>query len=158
MDGNRLSTTDFLNLFEEDPRQAEMILRDPPVGPDGESFFYEKKLPEYLAELLSQHGLKLSEVVRDSLLSKSYAYQVFAGERVPSRDTLLRIGLAMHLPSEELQMLLRRGGVGPLYPKVRRDAAILFCVGRGLSLDMVESFLEELGETGLFITQGNEQR
>ncbi|MCR4896635.1 MAG: helix-turn-helix transcriptional regulator [Lachnospiraceae bacterium] len=156
MDGKNLNTTELLRLFEENPRRAEQILRNPPKGPDGESVFDNKKLPEYLSELLEQHGLKMSEVVRESLLSKSYAYQVFAGERAPSRDTLLRIGLAMHLTPEELQLLLRRGGLGTLYPKVRRDAAILFCASKGLALSVVDEFLEDLGEAG--ILSGNENK
>ena len=44
-----------------------------------------RSLPEHLAFLLSRKGISKAEVVRGSLLSRAYVYQIFSGEKTPSR-------------------------------------------------------------------------
>ena len=41
-------------------------------------------LTRHLNRLLSQKGISKAEVVRGSLLSKAYVYQIFSGERTPA--------------------------------------------------------------------------
>ena len=53
-------------------------------------------LQDYLQSLLDKHGFSVTDVVRISLLSKSYVYQIFSGDRMPSRASVIRIGLAMN--------------------------------------------------------------
>lgn len=106
-------------------------------------------LTEYLQELLDEKELLITDVVRMSLLSKSYVYQVFSGERIPSRDVLLRLGLAISCSIDEMQHLLTLGQTGILYPKVRRDAAILCCMSHGLTLLETDEFLEHIEERNL---------
>lgn len=111
--------------------------------------FDKVSLTEYLQELLNKHELTMMEVVRISLLSKSYVYQIFNGERMPSRDVLLRIGLSMSCTIDEIQHLLILAQTGNLYPKVKRDAAILCCISQKLSLTETNDFLEYIGERTL---------
>lgn len=106
-------------------------------------------LPEYLQELMQKHNMTMTDVIRISLLSKSYVYQIFSGERMPSRDVLLRLGLSMSCSVDEIQQLLIHAQTGSLYPKVRRDAAILCCISQGLSLIETDEFLEYIGEQTL---------
>ncbi|MBR4726143.1 MAG: hypothetical protein IK071_10240 [Lachnospiraceae bacterium] len=50
----------------------------------------------------------------------------------------------------ELLELLMLSGEGTLYPRIRRDAAILFCVIRKMNLYETDEFLTSIGENGIF--------
>lgn len=106
-------------------------------------------LAEYLAEMLKKHSCSISQVIMRSMLSKSFVYQIFNESRCPGRDILLRIAFAMELTLDETQRLLTVSRRGPLYPKVRRDAAIIFCILKKCALADVSDLLESIGETPL---------
>lgn len=137
-----LDTKNLMELVKNNPQKLEkMVVQG--------AFPEEVSLTAYLNELLEQKSLTMSDVVHTSLLSKSYVYQVFSGERTPFRDTLLRIGIAMSCTVDEIQRLLTLGQMGILYPKVRRDVAILCCISQGLSLMETDEFLTEIDERSL---------
>ena len=78
-------------------------------------------LSEYLMALLKQRNLRRSDVVRNSDLEKAYVYQIFNGEKNPSRDKLIAITFGLHLPAEEtpkdaeagrIQRTVRKGSAG----------------------------------------------
>ena len=102
-------------------------------------------LHEYLTLLLKQKGLSRAEVVRRSLLDRTYLYQIFRGERLPSRDKLLAIAFGMGLTVEETQRTLRLGGYSELYPRVERDALILFAILHGYKITEADSLLIDHG-------------
>lgn len=137
-----LKTNNLLELVKDSPKILEQMIAEG-------DFFDKVSLTEYLQELLNKHELTMMEVVRISLLSKSYVYQIFNGERMPSRDVLLRIGLSMSCTVDEVQHLLILAQTGNLYPKVKRDAAILCCISQELSLTETNDFLEYIGERTL---------
>ncbi|HWQ98847.1 MAG TPA: XRE family transcriptional regulator [Clostridia bacterium] len=103
-------------------------------------------LPQYLNLLLEEHHLTKQEVYATSNLDRSLFYQIFNGSRNPSRNALLSIALGMHLSLPETQRLLKIALRGELYPKNRRDAAILFCIFRKLDLIEAELLLDSIGE------------
>ena len=72
------------------------------------------------------------------------------GERVPGRDILLRTALALGLSLKETQRLLAVGGCGALYPRVRRDAAVIFALNQKMSLLQAEELLSSLPERSLY--------
>ena len=61
---------------------------------------------QVLRELLEQTGVSAPEWIAAADISKSYAYQVLRGERIPGRDILLRTALALRLSLKETQRLL----------------------------------------------------
>ena len=63
---------------------------------------------------------------------------------------MLRTALALKLSLKETQRLLAISGCGALYPKVRRDAAVIFALNQGMSLLEAENLLSSLPERGLF--------
>ena len=103
----------------------------------------------YLDQLLEQYKMSIPDFITKTYLSKSFVYQIFSGERNPGRDILLRIAVAMNLTLEEAQELLMVGQKGALYPKVRRDAAIICCLEQRLSLDETDEFLKSISEKTL---------
>lgn len=114
-------------------------------------------LSTYLAELLNIHNCTIAQVIQRANLSKSFVYQVFSGDRVPNRDLLLRIAFAIKLDLEETQRLLTIAWRGPLYPRVRRDAAIIFCLQKKCTLEQTSDLLEEIGEMPLIKGEVDEE-
>lgn len=91
-------------------------------------------LAGHLGALLSQKGMSRADVVRNSLLDRAYVYQIFSGERMPSRDKLIAIAFGLCLNEEETQKLLKLSGNRELYARDERDALILFSLQRGKSI------------------------
>ena len=102
-------------------------------------------LPEYLALQLKQKHLRRADVVRGSHLDRTYVYQIFSGKKVPSRDKLLAIAFGLQLSVEETQKMLKLSGNLELYVRDKRDAAILFAIQHGRSIDEANDLLAQLG-------------
>lgn len=102
-------------------------------------------LPGYLRELLRQKKLKRAQVVRDSLLDRAYAYQIFSGQRMPSRDKLIALAFGMRLSEAEGQRLLRISGNRELYARDERDVLILFSLQRGMGIFAANELLAAHG-------------
>ena len=108
--------------------------------------FGERTLSEYLQRLLEEKHLERAQVVRMANLNETFGYQIFKGERNPSRNKVLQIAFAMALSLRETNRALTAAGVSELYCKDRRDAIIIFCIDRGCSLQKVNEELYRLGE------------
>ena len=94
-----------------------------------------RDLSNYLNELVAKKALVIADIVRDSGLEKAYVYQIFDGKRKnPSRDKMIAIAFGMHLNEEETQRMLKLACHSELYPRIARDAAILFAIQRGMSI------------------------
>ncbi|MBR1729483.1 MAG: helix-turn-helix transcriptional regulator [Selenomonadaceae bacterium] len=106
-------------------------------------------LSEYLSKLLESKNLSKAEVVRDSKIERTYAYHIFNGNKKPSRTKLLAIARAMKLDLDETQYLLRYAGQALLYPRNTWDAVIILSIEKDLSVEDINSMLEQLGENQL---------
>ena len=106
--------------------------------------------PQTLRDLLEQAGISAPEWMAASNISKSYGYQILRGERTPGRDILLRTALALRLSLKETQRLLAVGGCGALYPRIRRDAALIFALNQHMTLLETEDLLASLPERSLY--------
>lgn len=91
-------------------------------------------LADHLTMLLVQKGISRADVVRASLLDRTYVYQIFSGEKTPSRDKLIAIAFGLALSEEETQKMLRLSGNRELYARDERDALILFCLQRNKNI------------------------
>lgn len=106
-------------------------------------------LSHHLNMLLSQKGLSRADVVRASSLDRAYAYQIFSGEKTPSRDKLIALAFGLHLSEEETQRMLKLSGNRELYVRDERDALILFSIQRERTLMDTNELLFEHGFTAL---------
>ena len=102
-------------------------------------------LSGYLNIMLSKKGVSKADVVRGSLLSRAYVYQIFSGEKMPSRDKLIAIAFGLHLSDVETQALLKLSKNRELYARDERDAIILFALQRNKSVLETNGLLFELG-------------
>ena len=104
------------------------------------------QLPELLQQALDTAGLSRAEALRRSGLNTIYGYQIFAGKRRPSRDSLLCLCVGMALTAEKAQALLKRAGYAPLYVRQRRDSIIFYALQEKLPMQTLNQQLYELGE------------
>lgn len=139
-DLSKIPTDEIINQIKEAPGQ-----------------FSEKKLDhiesirfeDYLNSLMEKYHCSAGQLIIRTCLSKPFVYQILKGERVPGRDVVLRISLALKADVDETQHLLMLSEKGILYPKIKRDAAILCCIESRKSLEYTNQFLEEHGEKKL---------
>ena len=117
-----------------------------------EGLTIDRKLPDYLRDLLGEKGLKRADVVRASGLNGTFVYDVFAGKSRLGRDNALMMALGLGCDLRQTQRLLRLDGVAELWPKDRRDAVLIWCVEHGLTRAQADDELYRLGEKTLLGT------
>ncbi|MCR5432580.1 MAG: hypothetical protein K6E95_08480 [Lachnospiraceae bacterium] len=108
-----------------------------------ERSFLMLSFSEYL-NLWCKKNLEVPEhVIIRAGLEKSYGHQLFSGKRNPSRDTVLLLSIAMNADYKQAQEMLRIAGKSQLYPRIKRDAAIIYCLTNHKSLIDVQIILQE---------------
>lgn len=125
---------------------AELLDAPTPEGYIQAHRFKERRLCDYLVQLLDEKGLVRSKVVGESGVGDTYGYQIFTGLRHPGRDKLLQVLLPMGCTLQEVNRALQAGGHNELYPKNRRDAIIIFCIEHGCTLLRTNEELYRFGE------------
>ena len=91
-------------------------------------------LPIHLELLLKQKGLTRADVVRGSELNRKYVYQIFSGEKIPSRNKLIALAFGLQLTAEETQTMLKLSGYRELYARDTRDTIILYALQRNKTI------------------------
>lgn len=102
-------------------------------------------LTGYLALLLEKKGMTRADVVRSSQLDRAYVYQIFSGDKMPSRDKLIALAFGMGLTEEEAKKMLKLSCNRELYAKDERDAVLLFALQRGKTVFEVNELLYSHG-------------
>lgn len=99
----------------------------------------------YLNACLEEKNLTKASVIEKSGIFNIYAYQIFAGKRIPSRDKLIALCMGMELTIEETQTMLQYAGYATLYPRNKRDSVILSALQSKLSVIRCNLLLDEMG-------------
>ena len=131
---------------------AHLLAAEKPESYLDEGATIERALPDYLFELLADRGIRRSEVVRASGLNPTVVYDTFTGKMVPGRDNAIMLAFGLRCDLRETQRLLRLAGSAELWPKVRRDAIIIWCINQGMTRSECDDELWRLGEKTLFGT------
>lgn len=98
---------------------------------------------EYLSVLIAERNIDASRFGVVSLVSRSFAYQILSGTRVPSREIILRVSVAVGLTVDETQRLLKLADRGILYPKIERDAVLIYCLNNSYDLYQTDELLKK---------------
>lgn len=135
-----------------DSKSTEELRHEIKAASDIEDYLQSNKdnlnicsLSEYLNTMLSQKGITKADVVRDSLMTRSYVYQIFSGEKMPFRDKLIAMAFGLHLSEDEAQKMLKISKNRELYARDERDAIILFALQRNQSVYEVNDLLFDHG-------------
>ena len=122
--------------------------------PDLDKFMkhYSKELepPQfhcYISQLCSEQGQVPERIIKQAAIDRTYGHQLFNGTRRPSRDKVIQLAFGFGLDVDGAQELLKAAQKSLLYPKIKRDAAILFCLSHSKSVIETQNVLEALGQT-----------
>ena len=102
------------------------------------------KIDRALSTLLAEKTMKKADVIARSGVEVHYAYQIFSGTKVPTRDKVLMLCFGFGLSTEETQELLKITGYPQLYSKNQRDNAILFGLTKKLTMIEMNNLLYDL--------------
>lgn len=101
----------------------------------------------FVTELCRESGLVAEQVIKHSAIERTYGHQLFNGTRKPSRDKVIQLAFGFALDLDGAQKLLQVARKSPLYPKIKRDAAIIFCINHHKDIWETQSVLHSLGLT-----------
>jgi len=102
---------------------------------------------EYISGLTKSLGQVPEQIIRQSGIERSYGHQLFNGTRNPSRDKVIQLAFGLQLDTEGTQKLLKIAQKSPLYPRIKRDAVVLFCLSHHKDILETQSVLHSLGLT-----------
>ena len=95
-----------------------------------ESDLHSPDFYSLLKQACEKRNMLPAQVIERSQIERTYGHQLFNGTRRPSRDKVLQLALGLGLSVDETQRLLRAAGKSPLYPRLKRDAVILYGIGK----------------------------
>lgn len=148
------------NLMEKPTAELMETLQG--ADPAGVKLFVEENFAQgqpdfvsYMDALLAQKRMKRQEVLLRANLPQKYGYKLLSGEsHTTDRDKILRICFAMELSLKQTQRALKLYGMSELYPKNKRDVALIVALGRRLyDIDLVSEELEAQGLAPLYIPE-----
>lgn len=129
-------------------KDTSKIVEELGLCPDFKTFYNENKdymisdsLSQMLNRLIDEKGLKKSQVIKNAEMSEVYAYQIFAGMRIPERKKLLCLAIGMGLNLEEVQTLLKCAGYSQLYVKLPFDSICIYGICNKLSIVDINEML-----------------
>ena len=137
-EANQISTDELLRLLFKE-RSLENILQRT------ESAYLHITFADYLSDWCRDHQEVPEQIIRRANLEKSYGHQLFSGKRKPSRDTVIQLAFALHAYVAEAQEMLKITRKSLLYPRIKRDTVIIYCLHNHVSLVDTEIILHDLG-------------
>lgn len=101
----------------------------------------------YISELCQVMDQVPERIIKQSFIERTYGHQLFNGTRKPSRDKVIQLAFGFGLDVDGTQKLLKIAEKNPLYPRIKRDAAILYCINHHIGIVEAQSMLDDLGLT-----------
>lgn len=101
------------------------------------------------SEFVKKSGISKTEIIDRSDCGYNYFYCIINGKKIPSRDKIIQLVIAMGLTIDDCQTALKYCGRSPLYPRVKRDSIIIFGIKNGQSIYQISNALVNNGEKSL---------
>lgn len=98
----------------------------------------------YLKYLCRERGVLPAHIIKKSGIERTFGHQIFSGVRKPSRDRVIQLAFAFEMNYDETQYLLKIARKSMLYPRIERDAVIIYCLKNALPIHDVQAALFEL--------------
>ncbi len=121
--------TDLDRYFEENPTS-----------------FINVDIKEFWKNAVDTSSKTKSDIINKADMSYCYFYDVINGRKIPSKDKIIRIVLAMNLSLDDCQEALRISGKSALYPRIKRDSILIYAINKGYSIYQTNDLLAEHGE------------
>ena len=134
----RSSTDELLKLLFKERSLERFFQRN-------ESAYTLAGFSDYLSAWCKARQVVPEQLIRRANLEKSFGHQLFSGKRKPSRDTVIQLAFAMGADVEQAQEMLKIARKSLLYPRIRRDTVIIYCLHNHISLVDAEIILDDMG-------------
>ena len=85
-----------------------------------------------------------AHVIEKSGIERTFGHQLFNGRRNPSRDKVIQLAVGFGMNYKEAQELLQAARKSILYPKIKRDAVVIYALENNLSFCDMQATLSEL--------------
>lgn len=99
---------------------------------------------EYINKLCKDGDEVPERIIKRSNIERSFGHQLFKGTKNPSRDTVIQLAFGFKTDVEGAQNLLKYARKSALYPRVKRDAAIIYCLHNGFTLLETQTVLYDM--------------
>lgn len=129
-----MTTTEILNILQRDKNLSlEDLLNE---------------LPNLTFSLLldtfcEQKSISKSQLIKKTTLDRTYAYQIMNETKIPSQDKVIQLALGLNLNLHDTNMLLTLSNNKSLYPKIKRDALIIFCIHHQYTVIQTNELLQD---------------
>jgi len=136
-ENKQITTDELLTQIFKEPNPERLFEQN-------ETAFTVKTFSEYLYSWCKTNREIPEHIIRRANLEKSYGHQLFTGKRNPSRDTVLQLAFAMDADYKQAQDMLKIARKSQLYPRIKRDAALIHCLHNRNSLMDAQILLQDL--------------
>ncbi len=116
---------------------------------NNENSFIEINLKTMWEELFKKCGKTKSDIINNADISYIYFYEIMQGKKVPTKDKIIRLILAMELSLEDCQTALKYCNHSQLYPRIKRDSLLIYAIENKLNLYDTYELLTANGEEEL---------
>ena len=100
--------------------------------------------------MMTERQMDPGRMILMSGIERSYFYHILSGKKKPGRNMVLRIGFCLRLELKEMNNLLQLSGTAPLYPRIHRDAALIFALQKRFTMQEANRLLAGAGEEPLY--------
>lgn len=107
--------------------------------------FIKQNFSEYLNMLCKEKSLSVVQIIKNAQIDRVYGQQLFSGTRKPSREKVLQLAFGFELSLEEAQKMLQMADKSRLYPKIKRDAAVIYGLNNRLQMWEMQELLFSVG-------------
>ena len=104
-----------------------------------------KTYSDWLKNIMETKNISAPDLYNAAAISRGYFHDVKNGHKNPSKETVIKIGLALQLTLDELNRCLKLAGWKELYSKNRNDAIIIDGIKRRKSVHEIDQNLKDLG-------------
>jgi hypothetical protein len=103
--------------------------------------FEQKDFCTQVQILMEKRGYRKSDLIRKTMIDRTYGYQILGGMKVPGKNKVIEIALALGCTLEQCQQLLSLSGNPALYAQNPFDAVCIYSLNRHLSVMECEQLL-----------------
>ena len=136
-DGKTLTTEELLKtIFKLDDIKKALDFQE-------EEYIFPE-FNDYISKLSDKKNESHEKIISRANLERSFGHKLFAGSRKPSRDTVIQLAFGFEADVELAQEMLKVAGKSPLYPRIKRDVVIIYCLYNHVSLEKIQLYLSEL--------------
>lgn len=105
----------------------------------------EPAFSDYITRLCDERHVPPERIISKANIERSFGHQIFKGRRRPSRDIVIQLAFGFESSIDEAQELLKHARSSALYPRVKRDAVIMFCLNKRIGFIDAQIMLSDLG-------------